>query len=680
MAIGIFMDGGDGTRLVDNTISVGSHDTSVQGMILGGETRRLVVTGNAIEVARSDLGIQARQSPVAVAVSLGGDDSLLPDEPSLFLRNVVGAGSAVIDSKALSLGTVGWVVTGNFIHGGFGRYTMGAQFYGLSPTDLYPAIIHNTFHGGGDPALTLRSKAIEFGVSGDSGVFINNLIDPGRASGRRFGFHNRWGPVPRLVEGNYAQFETQSVDANPGFLYAQNRDPTPQFYASLMAGSGEMVSGRTLPTFWEEGAEAILGQVLDDDADGKPDVWMGGVSGSSDVWIAALTDRGIASGIFGQSDSFRTVEAKDSAERPRQPSDIVITEMNDEYPYDILFIETVAGPAPGVWLMAGSDNGYELATKLFSTLAITEPTLLRGGPTDALYITNGSGSSQEIYTLDRSPMDPAPMTLPFAESILDLVVTNFGFTALASTDFVFVTSSALRVYLDVSGTIPAEASFDTVPCTTSSASSATNVAVGDLGDPVGFLELAVACADGTIEAFYYNDVGTCTGPDPCFAILASGGNTDPIVAIAASVNDLSNIVTISDTGSTGLEHRVHGISAGTISAVASTPILSDIGMMGSAGEFIPDFALLPGIIFNAGSICELKLHVDPLAPSDLHLTNTPNACNNGTISIDFDFIADTIESGLGVATLPPAILTDLDYDRDGDQRAITPDVGADEVQ
>lgn len=198
-------------RAHNNQIAVGGHDVFAYGAQFL-DIEAADVEGNQIEVG-VDTGFPAR------AVSALYVENTRDSAVKAFARRnrFVARAEPKVTRGIQTRGYVPWIFDSNFVYGGDGAHSTGVQL-NWTPSVIAPVFVHNTIHGGGVLGTTRSSRALrsnrdegrEDFVTDETEVrWVNNLLDGGRGSGRRYGIDNAE-PLAFLADQTGIQVEALS--------------------------------------------------------------------------------------------------------------------------------------------------------------------------------------------------------------------------------------------------------------------------------------------------------------------------------------------------------------------------------------------------------------------------------------------------------------------------------------
>jgi hypothetical protein len=223
-AVGVAIADGAGGTLTSNRIRTGANDRISMGIAMFSPST-VTIRGNTIDVAESQ-GRQVAESAFGVVIA---KDTATLASPSTFEENRVSIGADASFGWAVSHGgSPYWRFVNNFIHGGGAFHSIGMA---VGPTTLdaaFPVFEHNTISGG-HAVEGATSRALQLiSPNDDAGhalpdpvlpIFSNNLLDAGKAHGRRILLDNYASkPFGPSSTGNRGQFDDITSGPRPEIL------------------------------------------------------------------------------------------------------------------------------------------------------------------------------------------------------------------------------------------------------------------------------------------------------------------------------------------------------------------------------------------------------------------------------------------------------------------------------
>lgn len=562
-AIGLAL-GGFGTRVINNEITVGAHRVASVGTVLLFGASYLVER-NIFNVAQYSLAGQ--RSPTAVgamlqqAMSTSGLELPLP----LFTQNEVRMGGEAVVSAAVSSGASMWTLSGNMLHGGTGTYSNGVIISTRTPSS-WPVLIHNTIVAGGDPAVTLGSRAVvldarsetnaSFGAPAhNTGTFLHNLIDAGSAGGRRYIYDSlNWGFAHHVDDRSVHQWvdPMPSVGLSRVFSYATGTTFASSTYVALLADAGEIVTLTNQGGSLRESVPVFTGsRVLS--------TWAGEVDG--EPWAVAITENGIAQArvdrllldgagsiaspfvfvpqvgiVNGQPVAIQATAAV-GLELGARPADLVVAERGD----------TIAGGA--LWFMEGSTEGFAPGRPLTGkepwgeilSINARENWLFVLERTDAggtldLWVRAFEGSRQrERWNLSALVSHPAAEVRQF--EVHDLgAPTNQTCDPTAQgrlkIDITLAMGEEILTFIKpcLGASLPNPMVFQSAVC---AGAAPKQLVFGDVVNGTTYDDLLVACDTDVLEAFLVFPVG-----EPSWYLAAQGIAAGEVISMAPRPHNL----------------------------------------------------------------------------------------------------------------------------------------------
>ncbi|MEK7704501.1 MAG: hypothetical protein AAB426_06035 [Myxococcota bacterium] len=688
-AVGLYLGNTLDATMQDNEIRVAGHDFFTVGFNLE-KHESATVEGN-----RFDVGADAPTVEGVILVGATVVDSTNPDvgAESSFARNEIIVRRGAPLSVGLSVsGLAHSYIDNNFIFGGRTPYSVGLQ---LEPSTLeaaWPAVRHNTIHGGGDGADGLTSAAVRLigqdpavdGAQAASGLFENNLLDGGFAQGRRFVFDNiKDRSFVAAATGNIAQFDqdipgpqptTPMIGTKAEISGAIGNAVLTDFFYVVLPNTGEVayvepdagVTYLTIPGSFQIGQRIVAS-------------WAGDDSTRYDRALLVATEDSVSvgrssagRGYLQSVDAYSTVTASGATVTPTQLV-LADTEPDKNNESEIIILAEDGTGTKALWRMMPDGVGSYGAPAAWvptvgggATLVAAPLYIGRGlDPTNFILLDDafqlhlwGVGASGATVSLDLATA--LGLSSPFPE-VQQLFGTDFVDVAGATTrqDVVSIIGATLRVWrnLNAQGGLGSPVVVNGPACS----GNAVSAAVGSLdAGTSNQAEMVVACANGDLEIYSYftgtNELYvTAAGAYPTgsevsgMAITSSSRilsadaahNTVHLYDVTGSPLSISNDTALSLTPNVAQRHLGTWVESDTMSGVVASPAVE---------LYAP--ADPPA--------CGLALHANRATSYDLHLTGTTQADN---ACIDADM------------ALTPPVTTDFD----GETRDATPDAGADEV-
>jgi len=676
-AVGAILGGATGDTLAHNTITVEPRAGDSFG-IYASEVDGASISDNVVTVAVAPpAGVpgDAKLLQPAVAALLLNEDPEIG--PSTFEQNELRVGSHAGQGIALRMrGVVGWHVVNNTLYGGDTNYNTGLRIDPSTADAAWPKVAHNTIFGGtglvssavridAEPNMDVTGQA----PAGPVGVFVNNILDAGDGSGRRFVFDNRQRGVGGALGHALANVAQVAGTARPeprataALFTSQVGAQTGQLHLALPE-SGTFASLKVRP-----GTNAVevslegwvpVGYAFNT-------IWVGNSDVTTVGPLAITGGPGMLSiSRLGETtfDNFVPFPLTDSSGAPITPKLIILGEATAGPPLDVVFATDthlwvaaghgIAGEGIAFLARARDENGH---------VTMTDPGFLEFTFSDPDY-----PGINRFYLVDEADTDPRLVVWPsFATS--DAIALPEAVTSFVAGDILATNASGelelqpLVAAVDFDGPVFEHVVYLTAPDGSMDPQPIDlNACQGDFVTTVEILrmcagwcnDLWVGCQDGRVEGY----VLTNTGSWSLTQLVQFAPSSLPV----AYLSSYNNYIIVGYVGSP--EVTVIPPPVPTRSPV-SFNLLGDVGLRVGPEHLYRDTSRLNGLGADLGS-CNLALRADPPVPHDLSLAAGPDHCDNTGTPLDDD-------------TVDPYPDISVTVDFEGDPRAVAqPDVGADE--